>query len=209
MSSAKRLLLQSQIDLIAVPVFITDECADGQFRIAAINSAHAKLTGLDKLLVRGRTPHEMIEDVSSATEVVGNYRNCILADAPISYRETIVFRGTPMVFDTTLQKIPRPNSPRFRIVGTAIKIEDRQHVGDDINFYVSLARNAMMTIEMLMNARSGGDPMSKSEREATLILCRKALLSLDDITSAADRIVRSDRSNDSVTAEAMRNILLH
>jgi hypothetical protein len=62
---------------------------------------------------------------------------------------------------------------------------------------------------MLMNARNAEGPLSASEREATLILSRKALLSLDDITSAAQRIVRSERSNETVMAEAMREILLH
>lgn len=209
MHADKRRFLQNQIDLIAVPVFIADECVDDQFRIAAINAAHARLTGLDDVQARGRTPHEVIANASGVAEVVSQCRNCIKTDAPISYRETVAYRGTPMVFDTKLQKIPRTNSRSFRIVGTAAKTEDRQHVGADIGFYVSLARNAIMTIEMLMTARLGGGPMSDFEHEATLILCRKALLSLDDITSAAERIVGSERSNDTVMAEAMRDIRLH
>ncbi|MBT8425390.1 MAG: hypothetical protein KJO67_10465 [Silicimonas sp.] len=164
---------------------------------------------MDQSKVPGHTPHELIEDCATADKIVGNYRDCIASDTPISYRETIVFGGAPMIFDTTLQKISRPNSDRFRIVGTALKIEDRHSVGSDIDFYVSLARNSMTTIELLMNARSDRDATTMSEREATLILCRKALLSLDDIAAAAARVVRSEEKNDTIMGEAVRDLLLH
>ncbi|NNF91015.1 MAG: PAS domain-containing protein [Boseongicola sp.] len=201
--------LQKQIDLISVPIFIVDDCSDDRFRVVAINSAHSTLTGMDQSKVPGHTPHELIEDCATADKIVRNYRDCIASDTPISYRETIVFGGAPMIFDTTLQKISRPNSDRFRIVGTALKIEDRHSVGSDIDFYVSLARNSMTTIELLMNARSDRDATTMSEREATLILCRKALLSLDDIAAAAARVVRSEEKNDTIMGEAVRDLLLH
>lgn len=201
--------LQHQIDLIAVPVFVADECDDGEFRIAAINNAHARLTGLDKCGVQGRTPHELLEDPVSAGEVVGHYRHCIANDGPISYRECIVFGGSPMVFDTTLQKIARPASGRHRIVGTAVRVEDMPSVASDIEFHVSMARNSLTTLEMLMGASASGRSLSVSEREATQILCRKALLSLDELDKATSQLVRKDRTEQTEMSSAIRSLLLH
>lgn len=202
-------LLQHQIDLISVPVFVVDECEDDQFRIAAINSAYATLTGLEKKSVHGRTLFDLIGNAVSANGVVGHYRHCLANEGPVSYRETIAFGREPMTFDTTLQKIVLPGGERHRIVGTAIRLEQEAGVATDIDFYLSLARNSLTTIEMLMNAGQDSRNLSVAEREATQILSRKALLSLDDIERAASKITTSDRPGDIEFSAAVRNLLLH
>lgn len=201
--------LQSQIDLISVPVFVADECADGDFRIVAINLAHARVTGLDQRKVQGRTPLEILNDPESAGRVVRHYKDCVETDRPVSYREILTFRGVPMVFDTTLHKIPLAASGRFRVVGTALNIEAADSVGNDIDFYVALARNSLMTIEMMMSATKSGHAPSISEREATRILCTKALLSLDEATAVAKRLKRSTQEENIGLTNAVRDFILH
>ena len=192
--------LQRQIDLIAVPVFVADETVSGEFRFAAINSAHAKLTGFTKSAVRGRTPHDLAGAGTSADKVVERFRECIAADAPISYSDTIICDGAPTLLDTTLQKIPLPKAACHRIVGTAVTVGDQDAAGADIEYYLSLTRRSLTTIEMLLSPSVSARSLSASEREATLILCRKALLSLEDIARVAGRIVRAERTKPSEDA---------
>lgn len=201
--------LQRQIDLISVPVVIADECDNGDFRVAAINSAHARMTGLKKTDVHGRTPFELMADPVVAREIVAHYRHCIEAEGPVSFRERMTCDGQCTDFDVTLNKIALPGSKCFRIVGTSLKVAMPDRDTDDIQFYASLARHSLTTVEMLMNASALNQPLSLAEREAVLILCRKAMLSLDDIDRSVARSERLNRGGGSELSTAVRDLLLH
>ena len=201
--------LQLQIDLIAVPVFVADKRSGDDFRIVVINTAHADLTGLDKTAVQGRTPLEILGDREAAQEVVDHYAACIEADGPISYRQTLPFQGEMMTFDTTLQKIPMPRQGVVRIVGTSLKLDERPKVEGDIQFYITLARNSLTTIEMLMRAVPDERSLSIPEREATRILSQKALLSLEDLERTVFRMTGVKDLQMSELSSAVRELILH
>lgn len=200
--------LQHQIDLIAVPVFVTDQCDDDQFRFAAINSEYARILGLAKDQVSGRTHLDVLSDHQRACEAERRYRLCIGCDEPICYRDRVVSGETTVFLDTTLQKVALGSRGLYRIVGTAIQIDERLAATNDIEFFLSLARNSLTTIEMLMSAGRERQHLSVSERDATEILCRKALLSLDDIQRSASRFTRSAQPGTLGVSEAVRNLLL-
>jgi hypothetical protein len=208
-TSSHAAALQFQIDLIAVPVFVADKRAGDDFRIVVINTAHANLTGLDKVAVQGRTPLEILGDSAAAQEVVTRYTACIDAEGPVCYREKLPFQGEVMTFDTTLQKIPRPRQGIIRIVGTSLKLDERPKVEDDIQFYLALARNSLTTIEMLMRAVPDERSLSIPERDATRILSQKALLSLEDLERTVFRMSGVEELQGSELSSAVREFILH
>ena len=164
---------------------------------------------MDKTAVQGRTPLEILGDREAAQEVVDHYAACIEADGPISYRQTLPFQGEMMTFDTTLQKIPMPRQGVVRIVGTSLKLDERPKVEGDIQFYITLARNSLTTIQMLMRAVPDERSLSIPEREATRILSQKALLSLEDLERTVFRMTGVKDLQMSELSSAVRELILH
>lgn len=201
--------LQHQIDLVAVPVFVADQCDDGRFRFVAINTAFARLSGRTKEALVGLDPTEMCADPTLIGLIKDKYRQCLAGGEPVSFRDRFLNKDTVVLVDTTLQRIELPRTGRHRVVGTALEVGDQQAMTGDVGFYLSLARNSLTTIEMLMKAGQERHALSISEREATDILTRKALLALEDAERAVARLVQSDRPRETGMAEAVRSLLLH
>ena len=95
------------------------------------------------------------------------------------------------------------------IVGTCLEIGGEQAECADIGFHMSLVRNSLATIEMLMELGHDGAALSVSEREATEVLARKALTALDDVERAAERLMQNEKARQASTAGTLRRMLLH
>lgn len=208
-SSEALSFLQHQIDLIAVPVFIADERDDLGFRFVAANSLYARLIGLPRDQLIGQDPARVCADPVMSGAIVGKYRLCLETEGPVHFRDRIVKGRSSFSVETTLQKIACGPTATRRIVGTALKIDNRPTGGGDIGFYVNLARNSLMTIEMLMEVGQEATALTRSEREATAILTRKALAALEDAEQAAGRPISEDEAAETGMAEAVRRVLLH
>lgn len=208
-SSEALSFLQHQIDLIAVPVFVADERDDLGFHFVAANSLYARLIGLSKDQLIGQDPTRICTDPGMSGAIIGKYRLCLETDGPVHYRDRIVSDRSIVSVETTLQKIAFGPTSARRIVGTALKIEDRLAASSDVGFFVSLARNSLTTIEMLMAIRPESTALTASEREATVILARKALAALEDASQAAGRLTPDEDPCEAGLAAAVRRVLMH
>ena len=202
-SSEALSFLQHQIDHIAVPVFVADESDDLRFRFVAVNSLYARLWRLPKEQLIGREPIELCADPLLARTIIGKYRLCLAGSEPVSFQDRVANGESTVLVDTTLHKITIKQTGGHRIVGTAVKVDTQQILSGDIGFYVSLARNSMTTIEMLMRAGQERTSLTVSEREATEIL------TLDDVERLADSHSQKENSRETGMAGAVRRVLLH
>lgn len=201
--------LQTQIDHIAVPIFVADEDHDSRFRFVAANQLYAALRGVSKNELIGRDPDAICADFGVAGVIIGKCRLCVSSEEPVRFRERITNGQTAVLVDTTLHKVALGPEGRHRIVGTAIEVQDRKSAEGDIGFYVSLARNSLMTIEMLMGIGRQTVPLTATERQATEILTRKALAALDDADRTVRRLAQSETSADAGLCDPIRRVVLH
>lgn len=194
----------AQIDLVSVPVFVIERKRDGSFRYVAINRAYAAATGLDADEIAGKTPHDVFS-ASAARALVRQCRRAVDSALPISFRETLALDERLVTFDTTLQRQQTGN--RQRVIGTSLGVEQTVDILSDLEFYVAMARSAMVTLsEMTEGVVAARD--TARERQATAILSRQALQSMTGIEQSVARIGKRPVRTNSETVRSIRSVIL-
>ncbi len=182
--------LKAVIDLIAVPVFVADRQEDGQYRIAAINDAHSRMTGLSHAEAKGALPSELLADPDEAEAVMKHYDACLSKNLPTSYRETLTLDGTPMTFDTTLYPVPSEDGTCSRLMGTAIRVLNKSRKSSDLAFFIAQLRGTLTTMEQLLE--QSDEALKTQERHALEILLRGAIGSLQQVREISGDMSLSD-----------------
>lgn len=98
-------------------IFTVDVLEDGEFRLLAFNPACERLTGTSTAEIQGKVPFP---------EMQQHYSDCIQAGVPITYEESISFKGKQTWWITTLTPIRDEASRIYRLVGTSTNITDRK-----------------------------------------------------------------------------------
>ncbi len=91
----QRAFLESIYEGADLAIFVVNVSPDGQFHFAGLNPAHERLTGLNSVEMRGKTPHDLIPYIPSeaADAIEANYARCLAAGKTIAYEEMIPMGG--------------------------------------------------------------------------------------------------------------------
>ncbi len=106
-------------------VFIVDVTPGGSFRYNSYNAAAAEVIGQQAHSV----PGNLVEDYFTpavAQALIDNYRQCLQAGAPISYKELFTLPAGPRYFYTTLAPVPDETGRIYRIIGIAHDFTERE-----------------------------------------------------------------------------------
>lgn len=117
-------------DNISVCMFLLDVTPQGRFRIVSFNAAEQEAVGLTNAQVAGR----FIEDVfpeDLAAKVIGNYRRCIAAGAPIRFDDSLDLPLGRRYFHTNLIPVRNPAGHVHRIIGACIDTTDFRKTQDE------------------------------------------------------------------------------
>jgi|GEM_PF-1674630 len=98
-------------------IFTVDVLEDGDLRYVAFNPAAERLSGRLTAEVCGKSPTGKVRQ---------NYIDCVRAGTSITYEESLVFKGQPTWWITTLNPIFDPLGRICRIVGTSTNISQRK-----------------------------------------------------------------------------------
>lgn len=126
LSNAPRAKLHEILDCIGMPIFVMDiEAAPlPVFRVAYLNRAYEILTGFHSSGFEGKTPEECL-DPSAATLINAHHRQCLEANAEITYEESFVLAGQQRWFRTTLTPIRDAQGTPRRMLGTTQDVTER------------------------------------------------------------------------------------
>jgi two-component system, cell cycle sensor histidine kinase and response regulator CckA len=104
-------------------VFVLDVTPDGRFKIAALNPAEERATGLSSAEAAGK----FIEDVlpeAVAARVITHYRSCVEAGAVIHYDEELNMPIGARYFHTNLIPVRNESGRIHRLVGCCMDFTD-------------------------------------------------------------------------------------
>ncbi len=108
-------------------IFLVDVAADGRFTYAPITAARRRRAGGARGGLTGRTPIEIFGAADGET-VIGHYRDCVAAGAPIVYEERLRAPPDERWWQTNLTPIRDGAGAVVRILGIAIDITERKRV---------------------------------------------------------------------------------
>ena len=121
----KELFLRSIYDGVAESIFVVDVLENGEFQYVGLNPAHERLTGIRLTELQGKTP-EQVFSADLAAAVQQHYRDCVEAEAMISYEECLLFQGESTWWFTSLTPLWNEHSRIYRIIGFSINITQRK-----------------------------------------------------------------------------------
>ena len=93
------------------------------FRVAMVNSAFERMTGLSAERIAGRLIQDALPE-ASAKAAVARYEECIAAGHPITYEEIIPFGGRPHI-QTTMSPVVDAEGRCHQIIGSSRDITER------------------------------------------------------------------------------------
>ena len=117
-------------DHLSVCMFFVDVTRDGRFRYAGFNAAEEKAIGLSSQQVRGKFVEEVFNP-DLALKLVGNYRRCLDAGAPISYNDELNLPGGRRHFLSNLIPLKDREGRIDHIVGACIDTTDLKRTQDE------------------------------------------------------------------------------
>ena len=117
--------LRSIFDGIQEQIFVIDVSPQGEFRYAGWNWFTETITNIASVQAVGKMPEEVFDEID-AVAVRQRYMHCIAANDTVSYEECLLFRGEPRWWLTTLNPLKDETGRIYRIVGTALDINDRK-----------------------------------------------------------------------------------
>ena len=121
-------LARSLYDHAPLATFVVDVYpdaeADRRFRFAGFNPACQHITGLSDEGSRGKTPCELVPQLSeeAARAIEANYQRCLEAGAPIQYEEQMVLEGRQTHWLTSLAPQFDSDGSVCRLVGMSDEI---------------------------------------------------------------------------------------
>jgi diguanylate cyclase (GGDEF)-like protein/PAS domain S-box-containing protein len=129
--------LRHIIDCLGIAAFIIDVVEDNEFRLAAINKRHEKLTGMQHDKDAGRTVDEILSP-EMAEHVKAKYRQCVRERKAIDYQETLELPIGTTYWRTTLVPYMDTSGRAFRLLGTSIEISSTIHLELDSRYQATL-----------------------------------------------------------------------
>ncbi len=117
--------LESIYEGAELPMFVLDVTPKNDFIFQGLNPAHERVSGMKSDKIKGRKPEELTELPPEARKAVkANYRRCLEAGKPIQYQEMIPMKGKEVHWLTTLTPLRDSSGGIYRIVGTAMYINE-------------------------------------------------------------------------------------
>lgn len=117
-------------DHLSVCMFFVDVTPDGRFRYAGLNPAEEKAIGLSSQQVMGKFVEEVF-DTDLAQKLVGNYRRCLDAGAPISYNDELHLPAGCRHFISNLIPFRNREGRIHRIIGACIDTTDLKRTQEE------------------------------------------------------------------------------
>lgn len=177
--------LKDGLDRIAVPVFAIERDGKAPFRIAALNEAYSNATGVLHADVRGMTPHDILERQADADAVVRNFEGAFSTGRAISYRETVVFGGLPLTFDTTLHPVTGDDGLE-QLIGTTLLAADEASGTAELRWFLEQSETALLALADIMQHSRGGAGTGVRERTAMAMMVRSARSALDQLRAFSE-----------------------
>ncbi|MBO6851606.1 MAG: diguanylate cyclase [Marinobacter sp.] len=119
--------LRQMLDYLGIAAFVIDVVANDEFRQAAINARHEKISGMNHAEVAGRSVDELLSP-EMAARVKANYRRCVESKATTDYREALELPAGLTFWQTTLMPFFDQNGQVMRLLGTAHEISDQANL---------------------------------------------------------------------------------
>ncbi|WP_414661717.1 PAS domain-containing hybrid sensor histidine kinase/response regulator [Horticoccus sp. 23ND18S-11] len=125
-----RVLLQSVFSSVDLGVFVVDVTNGGDFRFLEVNPAYERLTGLNAVDIRGRTPRELVPLVPAemAECLRASFRRGAESSGPIEYEEPFFVRGQLVWWLTRLTPLRDSVGNVVRLVGRSLDITERKTI---------------------------------------------------------------------------------
>lgn len=182
----------------AVFLLDVDHDTDGySFVFRRDNAAHREYTGISERELRGKTPHDVLDD-EQACALVANYRQCVRQAAPIEYEETLSFTDDQSHWQTRLTPI-FDGETVTQIVGVSRDVTARRNQErelDRLNRQFETVLDTMSAAAFLKSTDGRYLLMNTACRELFDVEAGEAVgLTDDDIlpTETAQRARRDDR----------------
>ncbi|HKE26592.1 MAG TPA: ATP-binding protein [Bryobacteraceae bacterium] len=124
-------------------VFVLDVTSDGRFKIAGLNPAEEKATGLSNAAVTGKYIEDVLpQDV--ATRAAAHYRGCLEAGTVIHYDEELSLPTGVHYFHTNLIPLRNDAGKIHRVVGCCMDFTDLKRSQEE-----ALARQTLESVGTL------------------------------------------------------------
>lgn len=104
-------------------LFIVDVSPQGEFYYFGLNEAYSCLTGLSTQDIQGKTPEQVLPQITSAL-ARRQYQNCVDVGRTITYEEYIPFQGKEFWWITRLTPIQDQTGRIYRLVGSSLNITE-------------------------------------------------------------------------------------
>lgn len=117
-------------DHISICMFLVDVTADSRFRYAGFNAAEERAVGLSTAEISGKFVEEVF-DPNLARKLIGNYRRCLEAGAPIAYEDQLDLPGGCRYFQSNLIPIRNSAGRIYRIVGACTDVTDLKRAQEE------------------------------------------------------------------------------
>ena len=119
--------LRKMLDYLGVAAFVIDVVSADEFRLAANNARHEKLTGMKLDEVAGRSLTELLSPEMEA-RVKANYRRCVTSKAATDYQEALDLPIGRTFWQTSLVPFIDETGRVTRLLGTAYEISHQVHL---------------------------------------------------------------------------------
>lgn len=119
--------LRKMLDYIGIPAFVIDVVSTDDFRLAAINGHHEKMTGMIHGEIAGRSVDELLSPEMAAS-VKARYRHCVDSKAATQYQEMLELPAGRTYWQTSLVPFFDKAGAVTRLLGTANEISDQVHL---------------------------------------------------------------------------------
>lgn len=103
------------------PMFLVDVIEGHQFCYIRNNRAHREATGFSTSEIRGKQPRDILEP-EEAGRVQEQYRRCVQSRQPVTFEATMVFKGVPRTWVTTLTPVFAEDGSVAQIVGSSQEV---------------------------------------------------------------------------------------
>ncbi|MDJ0714957.1 MAG: GAF domain-containing protein [Prochloraceae cyanobacterium] len=118
-------------DRIEAAIFVIEVLNKEKFRYIALNKACERWIGISIENLKGKTPEEIFS-AEDAKKVNQNYRNCVDAEKTISYELSVLLKGTPSWWITTLTPVKDDSDRVYQLIGTSININKHKQAEQEL-----------------------------------------------------------------------------
>lgn len=175
--------LQQSINRMAIPVFVVDRDAEGEFRVVALNAAHTSATGLQLDAVLAKTPEMILPDKADAEFLTDRYLACVRQGKPIVYSTCLTYGKVTKEIRTILHPVSLDGQAPTRLVGqvaiTATMPTDtvRGALGDQ----GLLAKADIQAIEVILDDVRQRQTICSKDLMLLSVLMKNRSLSLSEV----------------------------